>query len=78
MVQELTLHQLELKEKAHIVKIQGEAALQTRLEEIGFVPGAEISYVSKTPFGGPKAYQLKGTKIALRKNDTHHIVINRV
>ena len=77
MVQELTLNHLTLHEEATIVKIYGDDELKIRLNESGFVPGAHVTTICKTPFGGPTAYQLHGARIALRDHDTTHIIVSR-
>jgi DtxR family transcriptional regulator, Mn-dependent transcriptional regulator len=38
-----------------------------RLLDLGFVPGSEVELAITGPFSDPKAYKVKGTVIALRK-----------
>jgi DtxR family transcriptional regulator, Mn-dependent transcriptional regulator len=38
-----------------------------RLLDLGFVPGSEVELAITGPFSDPKAYKVKGTLIALRK-----------
>jgi Fe2+ transport system protein FeoA len=77
LVSELTLEKLEINETATIVKIYGEDDLVVRLSEAGFIPGSQVTSVLKTPFGGPAAYKIQGAKIALRREDSEKIVVNR-
>ena len=46
-----------------------------RLLDLGFVPGTKISTLMKSVGGDPIAYQLRGTTIALRKNQAESIFI---
>ncbi len=43
--------------------------------DLGFVPGTEISTLMKSIGGDPIAYQLRGTTIALRKEQADQIFI---
>ncbi len=58
---------------AVISEIAGGDELSSRLEEIGFNPGCEVSVVSRTPFRGPVAVAIRGTTIALRENEASRI-----
>jgi Fe2+ transport system protein FeoA len=46
-----------------------------RLLEIGFTPGQEVTIVAKSPFKDPLAVSIRGTIIALRKNEAECIKI---
>ena len=58
-----------------ISQIVGGDDLSIQLEEMGFVPGSEISVVSRGPFAGPVALAVRGTTIALRRNEASRIKI---
>ncbi len=45
----------------------GDPELRRELLELGFVPGTAVKMVAKSLFGEPLAYELRGTRIALRK-----------
>ncbi|HRE11114.1 MAG TPA: FeoA family protein [Ignavibacteria bacterium] len=47
-----------------------------RLMELGFTPGQEVTVVAKSPFKDPVAVSVRGTIIALRKNEAECIKIN--
>jgi len=53
------------------LNIQGQ--LRRRLLDLGFVKGAEISVVQKSPLGNPIAYRVSSTTIALRKDESSKI-----
>ena len=46
-----------------------------RLMELGFTPGQEIQLVARSPFKEPIAYSVRGTVIALRRNEAQCIKI---
>ncbi|MCH8218760.1 MAG: ferrous iron transport protein A [Planctomycetes bacterium] len=58
-----------------ISQIVGGDDLSIQLEEMGFVPGCEISIVSRGPFAGPVALAVRGTTIALRRSEASRIKI---
>ena len=73
------LSMLQVNEQARIIgiskEIRGES--RRRLLDLGFVKGAEVSVDLPNPLGDPKAYLIKGTSIALRKNQASKILIKK-
>lgn len=47
--------------------------LRRRLLDLGFVPGATVKVMQRSPLGDPVAYQVSSTTIALRKQETTRI-----
>ncbi|MEO8400027.1 MAG: FeoA domain-containing protein [Ignavibacteriaceae bacterium] len=47
-----------------------------RILEIGFTPGQEIELVNKSIFNDPLAFSVRGTVIAIRKNEADCIIIS--
>ncbi len=47
-----------------------------RIIEIGFTPGQEIELVNTSIFNDPLTFSLRGTLIAIRKNQADCIIIN--
>ena len=58
---------------ARISQIVGADELSIQLQEMGFVPGCEVSMVSRSPFAGPVALAVRGTTIALRQSEASRI-----
>jgi ferrous iron transport protein A len=54
---------------AMIRGIGGHPTLRSRLQELGFTPGATVRMVARAAFGGALAVQLRGSTIALRRTD---------
>lgn len=44
--------------------------------DLGFVPGTKIQTVRKSPSGNPIAYLIRGTVIALRKEEADLIMVD--
>ena len=49
------------------------AAMRRRLMDIGFTEGTEVKCVLAAPSGEPKAYLVRGSVIALRREDAQLI-----
>ena len=73
------LSSLELEETAVIVGLSKECRGESRrrLLDLGFVKGAKVGIDLLNPLGDPKAYSIKGTAIALRKDQAAKILINK-
>lgn len=71
----MDITQLKAGMSGIISQIVGGDDLSIQLEEMGFVPGSEISVVSRGPFAGPVALAVRGTTFALRRNEASRIKI---
>lgn len=73
------LSSLKVDENAKIVGLSKECRGESRrrLLDLGFVRGATVSIDLLNPLGDPKAYLIKGTTIALRKDQASKILINK-
>ncbi|MCP1122417.1 ferrous iron transport protein A [Bacillus sp. AFS018417] len=56
-----------------IEKVQLEGTMKRRLLDLGFIPGATIKVLQKSPLGDPIAYQVSNTTIALRNEESSRI-----
>ncbi|MDA0334545.1 MAG: FeoA domain-containing protein [bacterium] len=74
-----SLDDLELDESAQVVRISPacRGLERRRLMDIGLVPGTAVSMEMRSPTGDPKAYQIRGATIALRRHQARHIQIER-
>lgn len=68
-----TAADLNFGEKAIIDDIDFNHPSFRRIVEIGFTPGQEIELLSKSVFNDPLAFSLRGTMIAIRKNEAQSI-----
>lgn len=70
-----TADKLKLGEKVKINDIDHTHPSSGRIMEIGFTPGQEIELISKSTFNDPLAFSIRGTLIAIRKNEAGCIII---
>lgn len=66
---------LKYGEKAIIRDVDNSHPSSHRILEIGFTPGQEIELVNKSVFNDPIALSIRGTIIAIRKNEATCILI---
>lgn len=60
---------LEPSQTATIRDVTGHPGLRARLQELGFTPGATVRLVARAAFGGALACQIRGSMVALRRDD---------
>lgn len=61
---------------AYVTAIKGSPSLRVRLEELGFVPGQEVTRVYATPSGSPVIYAMLGQRVALRTGEAQLIEVS--
>ena len=69
------LSQLPLNKNGRIVKIECDEGIKRRLLDMGLVKGTNIVPILVSPSGDPRAFLVRGTIIAIRKEDAEHIKI---
>ena len=65
----MTLSDLTNRQTAFVSTIDGSPSLRIRLEELGFVPGQEVTRVYATPGGTPIIFSMLGQRVALRSSE---------
>lgn len=68
-----TLHEFKEGDDICLKTIDIKGPLKRRLLDLGFVPGTSVKVLQKSPLGDPVAYQVRGTVIALRKEEAKSI-----
>lgn len=71
----MNLTELGRGESAKIIKIGKIGELKARLSAMGVISGTEIKLERKAPLGDPQEYIIRGTAIAIRKEDAKNIEI---
>ncbi len=61
---------------AYVTATKGSPSLRIRLEELGFVPGQEVTRVYGTPSGSPVIYAMLGQRVALRHSEAQLIEVS--
>lgn len=74
----MKLTELSRGEKATIVKIGKLGDLKKRLTDMGITAGEVIKLERDAPLGDPQQFLIKGTGIAIRKEDANHIEIKDI
>ena len=70
-----TLLSLSPGETAVIQTFKTDLNLQSRLVEMGILPGVEIRLIKKTPFKGPIEFKIRGYEVSLRYRDAEQILL---
>jgi ferrous iron transport protein A len=70
-----TAADMKFGEKCIISEVDSTHPSSRRILEIGFTPGQEIELMNKSIFNDPLAFSLRGTLIAIRKNEAGCIKI---
>ena len=68
--------QLSFGEKGIISDIDNSNPSYSRILEIGFTPGQEIELINASLFNDPLAFSVRGTLIAIRKNEADCIILS--
>lgn len=76
-IKNITLDMLPLNREGIILDIDCRDTLKRRLLDLGLVKGTKIKPVLISPSGDPKAFQVRRSIIAIRKEDTQNIKINK-
>lgn len=71
----LTLDTSKIGKKYVIHSLNCSGDIRRRFLDLGLVPSTEIVPMFSAPFGDPIAYNVRGTLIAIRQNDSKHINI---
>lgn len=66
---------LKFGERVIIKKIDSSHPSSRRILEIGFTPGEQIELINASLFNDPMAFSIRGTLIALRRNEASCIKV---
>lgn len=70
-----TLNKLPLNTTAKILDINCSSNIKRRLLDLGFIKNTNITPILKSPSGDPVAFEIRGTIIGIRKEETQLINI---
>lgn len=74
-MENMSLSELDIDKHATISSLDCDGDLRRRLLDLGLINGTNIKAILKSPMGNPIAYEVRGTTIALRKEDSKFINI---
>lgn len=63
---------------AFVTAVSLNQATSSRLMELGFVPGEEVTVLRRAPFGGPLLCHIRGTSIGLRVEEAQCVHVQTV
>lgn len=69
------LSELRKGDRAIIVEVNLNGLTRRRLFDLGFIPGTTVTVLFESPLGDPIAYEVRGTLIALRKEESEKILV---
>ena len=70
---ESTLDKLNAGQSGLVTAIVGDGGTLSRLMEMGLVSGTKVKMERVSPFGCPLAVRIKGTSVAIRKQDAMNV-----
>lgn len=74
----MTLNELKINKKARVIEIQINSSIKRRILDLGIIKGTQIKPVLKSPLGSPRAYEIKGSLIAIRNEDAEKILVEEI
>ena len=66
----MTLNELKLNETGHIINLNCTDGVKRRLLDLGLIKGTKITPIFVSPSGDPTAFEVRGSVIAIRVEDT--------
>ena len=70
-----TMAEIEVGQRARVVKLLVKGLIRRRLLDLGLLPGTEVKAIMRSPLGTPIAYDIRGCMIALRLEDASKITV---
>ena len=70
------LSSLSEGETAIIEDFNVELGLQSRLVEMGILPGVAIRIIKKAPFNGPVVLKIRNYEVSIRYRDAEQILVH--
>ena len=72
-----SIYDLKLNETGIVQSLNCNGSLKRRLLDLGIIKGTKITPILKSPSGDPTAFEIRGTLIAIRKEDAELILIQK-
>lgn len=69
------LNELKPGEAGKVSSFTGESGEQMRLMEMGLLPGTEVRFVRRAPFGDPLEVEVRGYNLSLRESEASQIEV---
>ena len=72
-----SIYDLKLNETGIVQSLNCNRKKKRRLLDLGIIKGTKITPILKSPSGDPTAFEIRGTLIAIRKEDAELILIQK-
>ena len=69
------LSSLKEGQSSVVVGLTADNSIRRRLQDIGLIQGTRVECVQPSPLGDPVAFQIRGAVIALRREDSQHVLV---
>lgn len=76
MSSRIKLSELPQGASAVVFSLENGRAVNDRLAELGFYPGADVKALFSAVFGDPRAYLVQDAVIALRRSESEKIFVS--
>lgn len=73
----MNLSELPLNTVGVIDKLNCNGNIKRRMLDLGLISGTKIKPIFKSPSGDPVAYEIRKTLIAIRKEDSQYIILQK-
>ncbi len=73
---EVTLADLQIDERAVVVRLRGGRSVVQRLAAMGFTPGADVQ-VAQNYGWGPLIVSTRGARVALGRGEARRLIVER-
>lgn len=70
-----TLNNIKLNEEVIVNKIDCSENIKRRILDLGIIEGTKVKPVLRSPLGDPTAYEVRGSIISLREEETNKIKV---
>jgi ferrous iron transport protein A len=74
----IRLSELKVSEKGKVISVNAKGDLLHRFIDLGIIEGTIIKCIGESPQGDPKAYLIRGARIALRNRDAFLIEVGDI
>ncbi|MCL6514257.1 MAG: ferrous iron transport protein A [Alicyclobacillus sp.] len=63
------LADLQVNTAARVASVEGHPAFRQRMLALGITPGSPVTVLRAMPLGGPMEIEVRGTRLAIRRDD---------
>ncbi|HUV15835.1 MAG TPA: FeoA family protein [Pelolinea sp.] len=74
----ISLLQIENGNWVRVVDFRGGRGMESRLTQLGFLPGNKIRIIRSAPFHGPLLIDVDGREIVLGRGIARHILVEHL